>query len=255
MNQISLKDILFSYGLLGHEDIGVWIIRIFFSMALIAPMLFWWNKKLNCNKKFFLFIIIAFFLYEILYFISHYYLSKIQLTIFNVICMYTFSYGLLYLYGIRLTQFSKSLLEKQFAIIFFILLSYLLYYWEFNATIYPTQTFKYPPEGYYLSYALTISLILLYLSRYTKIFTVFMNNKLVAFIGSSTFWIYLWHWYYLKLYYLYHINTNYLIQFLLILLLTLATVYIQKNMLFLLLNKLPNDLKTMKQMLTTIFTG
>lgn len=255
INQIHFRDILFSYGLLGHEDIGVWIILIFFSMALIAPMLFWWNKKLNSNKKFFLFMIIAFIAYEIVYFLSHSYLSKISFTIFNVIIMYTFSYGLLYLYGIRFNQFNKSSIQKQFAIIFLILLSYLLYYWEFYTTVYPTQIFKYPPEGYYLSYALMISLIILYLSKYTKIFTIFMNNKFITFIGSSTFWIYLWHWYYLKIFHIYHINMYYLIQFLFILLLTLTTVYIQKNILFFLLNKFPNDLKNIKKFLTTIFTG
>ena len=254
VNEIHLNNLLFSYSLLGHEDIGVWIIRIFFSMAILAPFLFWWNKKLNANKKFYIFIATAFTFYEIIYFISKHYIHGINFTIFNVLFMYTFSYGLLYLYGIRLNSFNQASLKKHFALILVILLSYLSYDWILYEKFYPTQLFKYPPEGYYFAYALMISLILFYFSKYTNLFAFFINNKLIAFIGSSTFWIYLWHWYYLKLYEIYLLDMHYLIKFIFIFSLTLATVYIQKKLLFFLLERLHLNKKT-KKLLTTVFTG
>lgn len=254
VNEIHLNNILFSYSLLGHEDIGVWIIRIFFSMAILAPFLFWWNKKLNDNKKFYIFITISFTFYEILYFASKHYLFGMQYTIFNVIVMYTLSYGLIYLYGIRLNSFNKASLIKHFTFISVILLSYLSYNWIFYRELYTTQQFKYPPEGYYFSYALVISLFLFYFTKYTNLFSYFINNKIISFIGSSTFWIYLWHWYYLKLYRLYLLDMNYLIKFVFIFSLTLVTVYIQKKLLILLLKKVHMS-KKINKLLTTVFTG
>lgn len=60
----------------------------------------------------------------------------------------------------------------------------------------PTQLFKYPPRIYYLSYAISICLILWIL----KDKVVFIINEIspkvlgcIAYIGSRTIWIYLWH--------------------------------------------------------------
>ena len=62
--------------------------------------------------------------------------------------------------------------------------------------ILPTQLFKYPPRIYYLSYAISVFLILWIL----KDKVVFIINEIspkvlgcIAYIGSRTIWIYLWH--------------------------------------------------------------
>lgn len=253
-DQISIKNLLFSYSLLGHEDIGVWIIRIFFSMALLAPILFWWNKKLDTNSKFYLFMILAYIFYTIVYIVTQASLSGKILTMFNVIFMYTISYGLLYLYGIRLNSFSSTSLKMHFLTITALFISYLGYYWIQFHSIYPTQKFKYPPEGYYFSYALLVSIFLFYVSKFTKAFNAISQNKFIIFVGSSTFWIYLWHWYFLKLYYSHNFDLHYIIKFLVIFLLTVALVFLQNKVLLYILNKFSFKQKT-KKIFITIFTG
>lgn len=253
-DQINVKDILFSYTLLGHEDIGVWIIRIFFSIALLAPVLFWWNKKLDTHKKFYFFILVAFMLYSLLYHVSQNHLTGKYLTAFNVIFMYTISYGLLYLYGIRLNAFNQRSLKLHFISIAVFFISYLTYHWIQLHDIYPTQKFKYPPEGYYLSYALLISIVLFYVSKFTEVFTAISKNKFIVFVGSSTFWIYLWHWYFLKLYNSHNFDLHYIVKFLVIFLLTVVLVYLQNKVLFYLLNKFSFNQKN-KKTLITVFTG
>ena len=253
-DQINIKDILFSYALLGHENIGIWIIRIFFSMALLAPMIFWLNKKLETNLKFYFFLTGILILYILLIFISKSYLQNMNLTVFNVLFMYTISYGLLYLYGIRISTFSSRTLKKHLFFMIFIFLLYIIYYWIQDNTIYTTQKFKYPPEGYYFSYALIVSIFLFYLSKYTNIFNRVSKNKFIIFVGSSTFWIYLWHWYFLKLYYIYNFNFNYITKFVVIFIITVFLVYLQNKFLFYILSEFHLG-KLMKKRLVTVFTG
>ena len=61
-----------------------------------------------------------------------------------------------------------------------------------------TQPFKYPPTTYYFAYSMTASIFAYY---FVTSFNVRIQNlKIIQFIGKSTLWIYLWHWFFLKLY-------------------------------------------------------
>lgn len=58
----------------------------------------------------------------------------------------------------------------------------------------PTQNFKYPPQLYYISYALAISLALISVRQ--PLANLVPQGKLrniISFIGSNTLGIYLWH--------------------------------------------------------------
>ncbi|MDM5272544.1 acyltransferase family protein [Sulfurovum sp. zt1-1] len=254
IEQLNIKEIIFSFSLLRHEDIGVWIIRIFFSMALLAPVLYWLNSKLYSNRIFYLFIAFTFLFYVLIIVSAQMYLYGNVLTIFNVLFMYTIAYGLLYLYGIRINTFSRETIKKHFFVIAVVFLFYVVFYWLRDHTVYPTQNFKYPPEGYYLSYALMVSIALFYFAKFTHLFDKLSKNTFIAFIGSSTFWIYLWHWYILKLYNLYGIDLGYVLKFALIFISTVCIVYMQNQFLTYILTKM-NLSEKIKKTLSTIFRG
>lgn len=62
--------------------------------------------------------------------------------------------------------------------------------------ILPTQLFKYPPRIYYLSYSIFCSLILWIVKDNLTYFIGKISARIsgyMAYMGSHTIWIYLWH--------------------------------------------------------------
>jgi len=69
-----------------------------------------------------------------------------------------------------------------------------LYLYVKTGNYVPTQAFKYPPRLYYTSYALGISAILfVYRERIVFLLEKVHLLRFSSFVGSHTFWIYLWH--------------------------------------------------------------
>ncbi len=197
---IGLKEIFMQLTLTGGSHIGVWIIRIFFTMALISPIAFKLNSIIKSNQLFFLYVIITWFFYEFAIKSSKIFLSETQYMLTQVVVFFTYSYGVMLMYGMRMTEISKKQLKKHIMFFLAIFCGYLLYTYQANACMTFTQIFKYPPQGYYVSYALLISLILIFLTLYTSVFDLLKKSPIIGFIGRSTMWIYLWHWPCLDLY-------------------------------------------------------
>ncbi len=247
-----VKNLALQFSLIGGSNIGLWIIRIFFSMALITPFLYRLNDKFKKERTFYIFIISTYLLYEISFYFSKLVLEKQALTVLNIVVYFTVTYGLILLYGLRITSLEKTTLRKHMIIIgsafAFCLVILFFEYDKFVAT----QIFKYPPRLYYLSYALFISISLYYLFRYKNI--TITNYKLIQFIGRSTLWIYLWHWFIIKVYHYIKIDTNFIIKYFLIYSVTVILVYLQTKLIFFLTDKLHVN-KNKKQFIIKVFTG
>lgn len=75
-----------------------------------------------------------------------------------------------------------------------IFISAVIYHYLKTDHFVPTSEYKYPPRIYYLAYALSATLILW---TYREIIvTIFSRLHLLnsfKFIGSHTYWLYLWH--------------------------------------------------------------
>ena len=162
-----------------------WIIRILVVMALIAPFLLLYTKKLS-NKSLLLILSVLLSVSEILSNMSDNYW-------FMIIVMFI-PYVVYYCIGINITRFSdnKILTAGIFFLAFYVIIALLLYY--SNDEYIPTQSFKYPPRFYYTSYALGVSAFL-YVFREKLVIFLKMAHLLrfATFVGSHTFWIYLWH--------------------------------------------------------------
>jgi peptidoglycan/LPS O-acetylase OafA/YrhL len=62
-----------------------------------------------------------------------------------------------------------------------------------------TQGFKYPPQLYYLAYAIGASFLISALLQWTR-FPVRASGRALARLGQQTMWIYLWHILFIELF-------------------------------------------------------
>lgn len=220
------KTIISSYTL--NEGIGyVWIMRVFILLAIITPTISALYNKLN-PKKFLVLLAGTFLVYEILFYLysftslnTYYSLDLFIQKIIFYILPFTVIAGL----GIYIRDFNHKKLWIISTIFSTIFISFVIYFVIIGHLL-STQSYKYPPQLYYISYALFVS-ALLYLSSTTQFFSRFFNNKIIIFLGSSTIWIYLWHIIVLEIFNISNFSPPYFIKFLLVLILSTIIAYFQ----------------------------
>lgn len=223
----TLNDILLQASLFGGSDVGVWIIRIFFSMAIAAPLFYLINRNLKNDKTFYIVTVSAYFVYELSVACSKIFFSQDVLTSIADFAFSTIPYAFVFLYGLRINNFEKDIV-KLHSVIFGIVWSvYCVALFIKKGMFVPTQLYKYPPQLYYLSFSLFMSTSLFYIIKFTDI--KLDRLKIIQFIGRSTLWIYLWHWFFIKIVSHYQIGHNlfFLYKFTLVYLMSVVLVYWQ----------------------------
>lgn len=221
----SKKDIIGSYDL--TDGIGyVWIIRVYILCAISVPILLNIKQKYG-NKKYYIFVIVLYILYEIIYkFFGN------EGYILSYIVYYIIPYGILCSsIGIELKNWTKKqvlFVGISFLAIFMIMAIYLRIK---TGNIIFTQVYKYPPRIYYLSYSIGISLILYYLIEHINILKIkqWLDIKIVQFVSSHTMWIYLWHILILSIINSIFPKMYWWLKFIIILLISVSVTYIQSN--------------------------
>lgn len=160
----------------------VWIIRVYFLMALFAPMLIFF-KNLFSKKFIFFFFIFANIFFSLL--------LNFHLGIFNLFnayfLLYIIGYGFIYFIRIiyqDLNKFEKILL---FLTMFIFTIICILLNKSFNP-----QNYKYPPTQIYLTYG-TMSSIILYEIINTKYINIFFDNKFIKYTSKYSLEIYFIH--------------------------------------------------------------
>lgn len=167
----------------------VWIIRIFFVIALVAPFL---AKVLDKSSKRFFFGVSVLFLLLFEWYVNTPYSQFPGRTI----VLTHFPYILVFALGYKVMNFQRKAIEGMMIVCMLVYFCILLYYIDNGRGYLQTQLFKYPPRIYYLSYAMGCCLFL-WLVR-VKVFSFLLGLSprlvdLITFIGSHTIWIYLWH--------------------------------------------------------------
>lgn len=167
----------------------VWIIRVFFVIALIASLVT--GTLINFNKWAFLFW------------------SAALLVVFEVFCMSGYSqfrfseyvlmnipYLIVFALGVKIKEFKAKEVVGISAICLSLFFGLLINYKLWGGVFLSTQLFKYPPRIYYLSYSIFCSLILWIVKDNLTFFIGKISARIsgyMAYIGSHTIWIYLWH--------------------------------------------------------------
>lgn len=111
----------------------------------------------------------------------------------NLILM-TVPYGLIYALGMNINKFSHRQLFTLSLICGAIFAAIAVYNYLQTNQFVTTADSKYPPRIYYLTYALSITLILWIFRGYLVILSQKIHLlNFFGFIGSHTYWLYLWH--------------------------------------------------------------
>jgi fucose 4-O-acetylase-like acetyltransferase len=230
--------IINSYNLV--SGIGyVWIIRVFLFVAITLPLYVKLAGIVKNIKIYLVLLALIYGIYELLYFLYPGAIITRQFSsvdwIFQNVIFYILPYSVVAGLGLVISKINKQVIIY-LTLVSFVILAALAFANNFVAT----QNFKYPPRIYYLSYALSVSLLLYLLSK-TKIFTQLLNNKIVLFIGSYSLWIYLWQILFLYIWRLVpkiSILNNFIIEYCFVLFFAVLITYLQRIIVKSLLNKL-----------------
>lgn len=163
----------------------LWIIRVFFLMALIAPFII---KPLQT------FSVRTFFIVMTAGFIVNEMLCHISTSYAYVVVLMTFSYLLVFAYGVYIHKLSNKqiLTIGGGTMLIFISIAIALYYTHGGFIL--VGKYKYPPHLYYLSYAIAcISFLWVIRSKIVHCLHNIRLLNIITYIGSHTMWIYLWH--------------------------------------------------------------
>lgn len=156
---LGLKGVLATYALSNFGMGYVWIIRIYFIVAMLIPL----YKSLS-NR-----------------------FSEIQILVFSLMLF------VLYEILCHAGMFENNKWNDAVTIIsLLIFLVYGFYLFRENGHLVQTQNYKYPFQLYYLSYSVLVSGLLIKLTKSIRI-KGFLYDKVILFISTHSFWIYLWH--------------------------------------------------------------
>lgn len=264
-----LKQIIYTYILLIGGVGYVWIIRVFLLIAAISPLIVKLKQKFQSNKLFLLSIIPIYIVYTILLnfrnnlsniepnsLLNFFYQRVLVNLLFDQIILLLIPYTCIFMLGMALVELKRREILLM-SLTFFTIFLYLAfdYYQEFNTFI-QTQTNKYPPQLYYLSYSIALSLILYVISQYLEkvklklMVTTKPILNFIVFLSSASLWIYLWHVFYLyywKLFFNYlHLNQQIIPEFLIVTIASVLTVFLQRKIVYLFLKNIHFNQKASK---------
>ena len=180
-----IKNILFSYSIPLIGNWYTWIIRVFFIIALVAPIVSKYIRGMSVNQYLCISFIVL-IIFEVLCIMSSD--RRYDIVIMNIPYIVVFSLGTM------VNRLSKIQLLCIMTISFAIFVAFALLIYNKNGEFIVTQKYKYPPRIYYTSYAIGAIILLYQFRKYiVNGLKKIKIDKLCAYIGSHTIWIYFYH--------------------------------------------------------------
>ncbi len=208
----SLEKIWYTFTLI--DGIGyVWVIRIFLLVALIGPFVYRFHQRETNHFKYVGVLALVYAIFQAMVWWLLPILSGSLKTVLLNTVFYVLPYGVVFAFGLRVPTMLKSELWRWFITFAVLFVAMALWYFSQTDQFKPTQHFKYPPQHYYLAYALMVS-IALWLAAATMLKLLYRARliALVMFAGSNSIWIYLWHIFFLQIFKMDWLS-NYLLVF------------------------------------------
>lgn len=225
----------------------VWIIRVFFIIALLAPLF----KRLvtsESHKRLFLYLAMVGICYEI---VLTYVGVKNQ---FAEIVAEIIPYSMFFILGMVNTCIGEG---KKLLLIFswlaFAIIACLFYADSHQFIV--TDTYKYPPRLYYTSFAIGI-ISIFWMTRKRLERLIFSQEKVGEFfqyIGSHTIWIYFWHIPFVEYFESSDVDVHYAIKFSISMSMALLLAYAQECLIKRINFYIQNE--NVRKMLKTLFVG
>ncbi len=167
------------------SDLYVWIIRILVALSLLSPIIWKHTNPLSATGV----VVITttgLILSELLF-------ESYSSRWFDMVFM-TIPYLMIYILGMNIKKFSLNQLWILAIIASIVFITLYIYYWNQADRIITTSEYKYPPRLYYTSYGIACTLLLwICRKRIERLIGLLHLSQFTKFVGSHTYWLYLWH--------------------------------------------------------------
>ena len=189
----STRTLVSTYLLLTGTDY-VWVIRVFLLVAMVSPFILKFCRNTKSHGLYFSILSAIYVVYELVLFFTKSHLDSIGGKVFQNLVLDLVPYAIVFAIGLRLTELSKKEVVGLAvgALVLFVAVGAVLF--VVYGKVYSTQSFKYPPQIYYLSYGIGISSLLWLASE--SIVSLVKTLKISApilFVAQNSIWVYLWH--------------------------------------------------------------
>lgn len=213
----TFRDIVGSFLLINYISIGyVWVVRAFFLVAVVSPLLWSWKLKINNNILFLALLAIVYLVYDALSRVIlpinldgiapetrwlNIIIARIFLfLIIHQIVFYLISFSFMFAVGMIIPELKRKTLLA-IALLFGVVYGiWVWFYIQKNGSFVSTYIDKFPPQLYYVSYGIFMSLLVYLglsgcrLSHRLRQWTIIQSLiASIQFISQSSLWIYLWH--------------------------------------------------------------
>lgn len=179
----TIPEILSSFAFI--SDRYVWIIRILVVLALLAPSLFKITQRIPTSYLL-LMLALCLGLSEVLF-------TSYSSPIYDMVFM-TLPYGAVYVYGLNIARFSKQTNGIVALTLLLACFSFGIYANYDSDTFVGTFLYKYPPQCFYVTYGMGISLLLwIFRKNLENLFESLRISSFLKYVGQHTYWLYLWH--------------------------------------------------------------
>lgn len=171
----------------------VWIIRVFFAVAVFAPFMYKLCSKVEFSRFFWMGMIILMCINELVLIGCR---DIINSSFIIKAIFVTIPYFLVYMVGLRIYKAKKSEIIVVATIFILLFMGQSFFLFVETGEFVPNHLYKYPPQIYYLSYALGISLLLYVLKDKIVKIIYSISSKLgdiMCWLAQHTLWIYFWH--------------------------------------------------------------
>lgn len=165
----------------------VWIIRVFLIVMLLTPLLLKLEKLLEPGWSIYIVAALMLDLQDLLVEWLQPFRSVILVEDW---VLYVLAYPAAFLVGLR---FRNASVKERLVVLVFLIAAMIVkgadVAGEYGSWA-TFQSFKYPPQSYFMLWGITISCFLWLTARW---WSRILDNRLFIFIGRNTIWIYLWH--------------------------------------------------------------
>lgn len=218
----SLRYYVYSFALTGNGIGYVWVILVYFFVALLAPL----YSRYKGGFAFPTAILLVYILFEV----ACYYQIGTS-TVVGATAMRLIPYGAVAFWGANYARYSKKakvIFAGLFGIIF---LAFAVYLFKKTGWFVNVQEYKYPPRLYYLSFGLCATFVLFLLCDYLP--KAIYDNAFVKFISVNSLTIYLCHIVVLDLYGRLNLTQKWYLKYVIVYSITLLLVFAYRKLIFL----------------------
>ena len=243
----SLQETLLSFALIFDY---VWIIRIFFLVAIMAPFIMKIKLAIRNQLVWYALVAVIYLAYEAFYLFCTQYNYQTNF-ILDYFILSAIPYGVVFALGIMAHEMNRTQCFLASGLFLTIFIALEAWHYHSVGNIVYTQAYKYPARSYYLFYAMGVS-FLLYVLMMIDIVKSNLIGNLLAYLGRRTMWIYFWHIYVLYVFKWFEFNAHFSVKLVILLFASISLAYIQESSVALLANRIsnPNSKKTLQKLLT-----